>query len=246
MDGGAGIDTLSYESAGSGVALAFTTGAGVGGDADGDTFTNFEAFRGSDFNDFVTALQTTSYTYEGRGGNDNFGLFSFSEGGGKTFDGGAGFDTMDLLQQGATAFIDLRDDTLISMERLDFDAVSGNVLDSVLINAAQMDDVTDIRAAAHAGDTVQLDIFMDGRTNLDLSGLTVTGFTETGDQITITGDGDDETIIGSSINDDIDAGGGNDTIEGTAGADVIDGKLRSKRCGQSRRKHRLWRACRRR
>ena len=47
MDGGAGIDTLSYQHSSAGVWASLDTGVAANGDAQGDTFANFENLVGS-------------------------------------------------------------------------------------------------------------------------------------------------------------------------------------------------------
>jgi len=47
MDGGSGTDTLSYAGSSSGIEVRLDDGAGRGGDAEGDTFSNFENIQGS-------------------------------------------------------------------------------------------------------------------------------------------------------------------------------------------------------
>src|SRR5262249_25646587 len=46
MDGGAGIDTVTFASSSSAVNVSLETGIGHGGDAEGDTFFNFENVTG--------------------------------------------------------------------------------------------------------------------------------------------------------------------------------------------------------
>src|SRR5581483_3914881 len=53
LDGGAGLDTATYAASPTAVNVSLTSGAGLGGDADGDTFVNIENVTGSAFNDTV-------------------------------------------------------------------------------------------------------------------------------------------------------------------------------------------------
>lgn len=70
LDGGAGIDTVSYETATAGVNVSLATGIGKGGAA-GDTLSNIENLTGSKFGD----------TLQGNAGNN-------------VLDGGADYDTV--------------------------------------------------------------------------------------------------------------------------------------------------------
>lgn len=85
-----GTDTLSYETSPAGVTVNLLTGAAAGGNAAGDTFSNFINLRGSQFNDDLTG-DNRANVIQGLGGDDNLtGL-----GGNDTLDGGAGNDMMD-------------------------------------------------------------------------------------------------------------------------------------------------------
>ncbi|MDP4823645.1 MAG: hypothetical protein NWR47_06830, partial [Aestuariivirgaceae bacterium] len=54
LDGGAGVDTLSYANSESGVTVNFYLAECSGGDAEGDTFVNFENITGSEYDDVLT------------------------------------------------------------------------------------------------------------------------------------------------------------------------------------------------
>ncbi|MGO1078072.1 beta strand repeat-containing protein, partial [Inquilinus sp. CA228] len=54
LDGGTGIDTASYFDSGVGVTVNLATGAGTGGDAQGDTLAGVENVNGSQFGDSLT------------------------------------------------------------------------------------------------------------------------------------------------------------------------------------------------
>ncbi len=80
MDGGAGTDTLSYAGSSAGVHLDFENVALMGGDAAGDTATNFEVVYGSDHQDTITGSSADD-SFEGGAGAD-------------TLTGGAGYNTL--------------------------------------------------------------------------------------------------------------------------------------------------------
>ena len=81
MDGGAGDDWLWYAGSDAGVRVSLSTGAGSGGHAEGDTFSNVEGIVGSAHAD----------TLWGSGGDDTLG----GGDGNDELIGGAGADTLD-------------------------------------------------------------------------------------------------------------------------------------------------------
>jgi Ca2+-binding RTX toxin-like protein len=78
LDGGGGTDTLSYAGSSAGVTVDLTAGTASGGDAQGDTFANFENLTGSEYADSLTG-DSGDNVLTGGGGAD-------------TLDGGAGDD----------------------------------------------------------------------------------------------------------------------------------------------------------
>ncbi|WP_423204129.1 calcium-binding protein [Pseudomonas kribbensis] len=72
LDGYNGIDTLSYAQSEQGINITMTaarSGTGLGGDAQGDTFSDFENIIGTNYNDVFTASAGTT-TFYGGAGND--------------------------------------------------------------------------------------------------------------------------------------------------------------------------------
>jgi Ca2+-binding RTX toxin-like protein len=69
IDGGSGIDTASYASSGDGVVVFLTPGAGIDGDASGDTLIGIENLLGSGFSDNFFG-DAGSNTLDGAAGND--------------------------------------------------------------------------------------------------------------------------------------------------------------------------------
>jgi len=245
LDGGAGIDTLSYASSSAAVIVNLESNSFSGGDAQGDVISGFENVIGSDFNDTIVASTSSNGLFQGGLGEDvlvALGGGLTLEGGegndllraqinfatsGATFDGGIGTaDVFFLFGPTATNTFDLRDDTFINIEQIQFE-VDGAEFQILEINAAQfigsgVDTVT-VQFNAHSDGGGQLSLFMDTETTLDLSAVTFNGFVEPGDLVRITGDADAETITGSSVNDIINGGAGADTINGGAGNDTING-----------------------
>jgi len=71
LDGGDGIDTLTFQAADSGVEVDLATGRGAAGIANGDTYTNFERVIGSNFADTLTGGNGAS-TLQGGAGDDAY------------------------------------------------------------------------------------------------------------------------------------------------------------------------------
>lgn len=80
LDGGANFDWLDYRGSAAAVTVDLETGVASGGDADGDSITNFERVFGSDHDDRLTGDAGHNMLYGG-GGND-------------TLQGGASWDVM--------------------------------------------------------------------------------------------------------------------------------------------------------
>ncbi len=80
LDGGAGIDYLRYDNSSAGVQVDLATGKAAGGDAEGDSFANFEYLVGSAHDDSLTGDDKANYLF-GRAGDDKI-------------DGGAGDDRL--------------------------------------------------------------------------------------------------------------------------------------------------------
>ena len=83
-DGGSGTDTVSY--LGSSGPIFIVNGAGVSGDAAGDTYTNIERYFGSSFDDYIHA----SGVLLGNGGQD---YLEGMNGSNDSLNGGAGLDS---------------------------------------------------------------------------------------------------------------------------------------------------------
>ncbi|MBX9885753.1 MAG: hypothetical protein K2X68_12360, partial [Novosphingobium sp.] len=108
LDGGAGIDIVSYEDSRSGITLTLDGSAGKGGDAEGDTVTNFEHVLGSAYSDTITGVGAAEIL-EGGGGDDRLSGAGGDDtllgdtgddtliggSGADLLDGGSGFDTAD-------------------------------------------------------------------------------------------------------------------------------------------------------
>ncbi|MCX7227742.1 MAG: calcium-binding protein [Burkholderiales bacterium] len=245
IDGGAGIDTVSYVNSTLGVTvdLAYAGAQASSGFALGDVLTNIENLSGSGLNDVLTGDAGVN-VIDGGAGNDVIE----GRGGADTLDGGAGTDTasyanssagvqVSLLMSTQTSTGDASGDVLSNFESLTgsafADTLSGNASANV-ISAGAGDDVIEGLAGA---DTI------DGGAGIDLvsyansaAGVTIDLNIVSGQGGAGDGTGDIlsnvENILGSGLADTlsgntgvniITGGVGNDTIEGRGGADILDG-----------------------
>jgi len=89
INGGGGSDTASYWNSTAGIIASLTAGAGVGGDAEGDTYTNIENLTGSDYADALVGNNSPN-SLSGLDGDD----FLDGKGGDDFMSGGSGNDTL--------------------------------------------------------------------------------------------------------------------------------------------------------
>ena len=66
LDGGMGVDTVEYGRSLAGVSVNLLTGAGIGGDADGDRLVSIENVSGSALSDTLTGNAASKYTQRRR------------------------------------------------------------------------------------------------------------------------------------------------------------------------------------
>ncbi len=244
LDGGGGVNTLSYAGSKDAVMVDLLNGAGNFGDADLDTFTNFQNLLGS-VGDDVLYGDAGSNKIDGGAGNDSI------EGGdgNDILIGGAGTQdtvTYGLATSGVTVSLAITTqqdthgaglDTLSGFEGIigsDFaDTLTGNSSANTIIGG-DGDDIIDGGAGndmlmggsnTAIGDTVSYASATSAVTvNLAL-------FTATGgggkDSLNgfenITGSKFADILTGDSHDNHIIGGAGNDIIEGGAGADILDG-----------------------
>ncbi|OWJ66202.1 calcium-binding protein [Inquilinus limosus] len=125
LDGGAGVDTVSYYTSSTGVAVNLVSGAGSGGDAQGDTLVSIENVSGSQGNDSLVG-NSGANVLQGWNGND-----VLTGGGGKdTLTGGAGADRFvygSILQSPVGAGADrITDFSHAQGDRIDLSAIDAN------------------------------------------------------------------------------------------------------------------------
>lgn len=102
LDGRGGVNTLSYERAGSGIAINLTTGLGTQGDANGDQVSNFQNVIGSAHNDIIIGDAQDNILYGGAG-ND---VLEGREGNNVLY-GGEGINTLSYAGSNAAVTVDL-------------------------------------------------------------------------------------------------------------------------------------------
>ena len=160
LDGGNDVDTLSYAGSSAGVTIQLDTGSASGGDAAGDTFSDFEKLIGSAHGDFLRSAATTLSIHAGEGGdylitrygptslfgeagddtlgfNSNTGPFNGSWSTGNIFDGGADTDTFVFELFYNDYFVDLLS---YSMNRIG-DTGTNTLLDIENISAGGGNDI---------------------------------------------------------------------------------------------------------
>jgi len=117
LDGGSGADFLSYSNSSIGVNVNLSTGHASGGEAEGDTFVNFENLNGSLGDDTLTGDDGNNWIngqagndiLDGLGGADNF-FFEIGDGNDTilNFEAGvSGGDTINITLFGFADFNDL-------------------------------------------------------------------------------------------------------------------------------------------
>jgi Ca2+-binding RTX toxin-like protein len=238
LDGRGGIDTASYAHSAAAVTVSFATGLTSGGDAQGDTLTNFENLRGSAFADTLVG-DTGSNTFEGGAGAD--ALY-----------GGAGSDTASYAHSGAGVQVELggigiggdaAGDTLNSIENLigsDHDDIlkaghssstlSGGAGDDILrASQGNQADIFDggvgfdmvLYTNAHVVVDLQLGTGLGGAQDdffISIEGLTGGGLNDS-----LTGNAADNIFYGLDDNDTLSGRDGADILSGGTGADQLDG-----------------------
>jgi Ca2+-binding RTX toxin-like protein len=238
--GGSGIDTADYSASSAGVKVNLATGAGSGGDAEGDTLSGIENVTGSDFNDVLTGDANANVLHAGKGDDTLVG-----SGGGDTMDGGDGIDTADYSNSNAAVAVNLalgtgsggfaQGDKLISIENItgsDFNDVLTGDANANVLHAGKGDDLL---VGSGGGDT------MDGGDGIDTADYSASnaavavnlalgtglGGTAEGDKLisieNVTGSAFDDKLTGDAGNNVLNGGAGNDTLIGGAGADTLIG-----------------------
>ncbi|WP_405401277.1 Hint domain-containing protein [Paracoccus sp. Ld10] len=249
LDGGAGTDTLTYANSTAGVNVNLATNTASGGDAQGDTISNFENLTGSAQNDTLTG-NTGANTILGGAGNDTID----GGAGADSLDGGAGTDT--LSYAGSTAGVnvnlataavsggDAQGDTISNFENVtgsaQNDTLTGNTGANTILGGTGNDTIdggagadsldggagTDTLTYANSTAGVNVNLATNTASGGDAQGDTISNFenlTGSAQNDTLTGNTGANTILGGAGNDFLDGGAGNDTLEGGAGNDTLTG-----------------------
>jgi Ca2+-binding RTX toxin-like protein len=233
LDGGSNTaigDTLDYSASLGGVLIDLGNNTANGGDATDDSITGFENVIGSVEADTLEGGTGKNSLYGVQGADTLVMNFIFGDTAGELLDGGSGTDTLVLkgMTTGVTAVgHNLRDDTIVSIERLNIVDVGADATRNILLNASQFggtgfatDTVISFNPASEG--SAVIDIAMGSVSTFSAASLTFTGDTSSA-RVLITGDADAEAITGSAINDTIRGGAGGDNMNGGGGTgDTVD------------------------
>ena len=240
LDGGSGEDTLSYAGSTAGVNVSLATGAASGGDAQGDTISNFEHVVGSSHGDTLRGDGGANRLSGGSGADGLYGGLGDDEmeggAGADTLDGDSGEDTLSYagstagvnvnLATGAASGGDAQGDTISNFEHVvgsshrddlrgdgGANRLSGGAGDDVLEGGAGSDNLdggSGEDTLSYAGSTAGV--------NVSLATGAASGGDAQGDTIA-----DFEHVVGSSHRDDLRGDGGANRLSGGAGDDVLEG-----------------------
>jgi Ca2+-binding RTX toxin-like protein len=233
LDGGFGIDTVYYDISAAGVVVSLATGTGAGGDAEGDTVSNFENITGSAFADKLFGW-TGANALNGGAGDDTLR----GGAGADVLDGGQGSDFANYQGSAAAVTVDLlahtnsggdaQGDTLANIENLygsgNDDHLSGDAGRNVIGGENGNDTL-----AGNGGDDAMNgengNDSLDGGDGADrLVGGAGTDTIHGGAGIdSIDAGADKDIVFGDDGNDGLHGGAGDDVLTGGAGADLLQG-----------------------
>jgi Ca2+-binding RTX toxin-like protein len=170
LNGGADIDTASYQGSGTGVSVSLLSGAGAGGDAEGDVLNSIENLTGSLYNDTLWGNDGAN-ELRGLGGNDTLKGF----GGSDAIYGGNDQDTLMGMDGNDRLFGEQGNDTLNGGAGNDMlnggagrDTLTGGANNDTFVfnrGEANGDVITDFQGNGNfAGDAIQLSGYGAGAT----------------------------------------------------------------------------------
>lgn len=207
LNGGAGIDTVSYDNAAGSVSvsLAIIGAQATGAAAGTDTLISFENLIGSNFNDRLTG-NAVDNSLSGLNGDD----FIFGTIGYDRIDGGAGRDTLNYQSLGE------------SIRFLD-----NGLIDKGASGQDRFANIETILASLGLGDTIDYSGIISAGSNTDLSAFTTfapSGITyEVRFFENVIGTDLTDGIVGDQANNILSGGGGDDKLNGLAGSDALSG-----------------------
>ncbi|MBQ0821371.1 calcium-binding protein [Microvirga sp. HBU67558] len=202
FDGGNGIDTLTFQGArSSGVAVNLAAQSGSAGDANKDTYKDFENIIGSRFNDTLTGSAVAN-RLEGGAGDDT--LTDVAGSGTDTLVGGAGNDTYNVS---ATS-------TVIDE--------SGGGYDQVFSSATYTLSAGIENLFATGFDAINLT--GNESDNIIAGNDAANRLTGNGGNDALYGNGGGDVLDGGAGNDALDGGAGDDALAGGIGNDVLYGR----------------------
>ena len=223
LDGDGGSDTVSYAGSSAAVTVSINDDTASGGDAQGDTISDFENITGSAYNDTLTGDGSANVLTGGRGNDILEGLA-----GGDTLWGEAGNDTLSYASSDAAVNVNLAagtasgghaaGDSWGGIENLigsaHADTLTGQAKDNVIEGGAGADTIgggagRDTLSYRFSADPVYANFADDEYEEGDAEGDTVSGF---------------ENIIGSKGGDELVGDANDNVIEGLAGFDTLNGK----------------------
>ncbi len=197
INGGLGLDTLTYDAATAAVNVNLRTGVGLGAEAAGDVISGIERLIGSDFADTLTGSINADTIEGGRGnnsingdgGNDSLrGSYDLD-----TILGGAGADTMDGSSGNDSLRGGTENDSIIGGSGNDLlfgdggaDLLEGGSGVDTLTGGTEADifrfgySDTGLISAAAADRIVDFSRTQGDKIELDISGISATGFVGTG------------------------------------------------------------------
>ena len=231
IDGGEGVDTVSYEGSSESVEIDLAEGNYAGGDAEGDTIRGIENIVGSG-NDDVLRGDGGDNEIEGGAGDD------ILEGGAgdDVIDGGAGRDTVSYEHSGEAVEINLgrenyaggdaEGDTIREVENIMGSAYADTLTGDSGDNEIEGRGGADIIEGGAGFDTVSYENSAEA-VEINLMTGEHRGGDARGDIIReveyIKGSEYDDILIGNETNNRIEGGAGDDVLEGGAGFDTLDG-----------------------
>ncbi len=215
--GGDGVDTAVYIGVAGAVTVNLKTGAGMQGEAAGDTLTGIENLHGSGHDDIFFGNDGANWLIS-FGGNDRLS----GEGGDDTLFAGAGADMLNGGTGNDRLSGDGGDDVLVAGAGADTlnggtgnDLLDGGAGADVLDGGAGVD--TALYAFAQAGIAVSL--ATGSGTAGEAAGDTLTNIEN------LLGSEHDDTLTGNNGNNVLDGSGGDDILEGMAGNDTLEGDM---------------------